>query len=435
MRPLHQTYLAALIMMAGLAGAAPKIGLIEVDGAIGPATVDYITRAITVSGEAGHAALVIRLDTPGGLLDSTQEIVQAFYGSPAPIVVHVAPSGAAAGSAGCFITLAADVAAMAPATSIGAAHPVQIGGGSEEKDAKGDETMNKKLENHAVSTIEAIAERRGRNVAWARAAVLESASITAEKALELRVIDILATDMADLIRRLDGRTVRGAPLALAGAEVVPIPMLVRERVFQMLWRPEVLLLLMLIAIYGIIGELSNPGAILPGVVGAIALILALYMGAILPVNIAGLALLGLAVLLFIADALAPTHGVLTIGGVIAFFLGGLMLFDGTIPDFRVSLALLVPATVLTAAFFMFIVTAGLRAQLLPVRAGREAFVGASALALTDIAPDAEGRVLLDGEDWRATTDAPVASGERVRITAVRGLSLAVHPLHPRPPSS
>ena len=430
MTPLHQTYLAAWILTAGLASAAPQVGLIDIDGAIGPATVDYITRATEVAGASGHTCLVIRLDTPGGLLDSTKEIVQAFYRSPVPVVVYVAPSGANAGSAGCFITLAADVAAMAPATSIGAAHPVQLGGGSEEKSDES-ETMNKKLESHAVSTIEAIAERRGRNVEWARSAVRDSASITAEKALEIHAIDLIATDLPDLVRQLDGRTVRGAPLALAGAEVAEIPMLARERVFQMLWRPEVLLLLMLVAIYGIIGELSNPGAILPGVVGAIALILALYMAAILPVNIAGIALIGLAVLLFIADAIAPTHGVLTIGGIIAFFLGGLMLFDGTIPDFQVSLGMLIPATALTAAFFMFVVTAGLRAQLLPVKAGRESFIGASALALTDLAPEAEGRVLLDGEDWRATTDARVACGERVRVTAVRGLTLSVHPIHPK----
>lgn len=430
MRPLHQTCLAALILTAGLAGAAPKVGLIEVDGAIGPATVDWIARATSVAGDSGHACLIIRLDTPGGLLDSTKEIVQAFYSSRVPIVVYVAPSGANAGSAGCFITLAADVAAMAPATSIGAAHPVQLGGGSGDGSSKDSETMNKKLENHAVSTIEAIAGRHGRNVEWARAAVRDSASITAEKALEIHAIDLIAADMADLIRQLEGRTVQGAPLAVAGAEVVAIPMLARERVFQMLWRPEVLLLLMLVAIYGIIGELSAPGAILPGVVGAIALILALYMGAILPVNIAGLALIGLAVLLFIADAIAPTHGVLTIGGIIAFFLGGLMLFDGTVPEFRVSLTLLIPATALTAGFFTFVVTAGLRAQFLPVKAGREAFIGAQALALTSFTPDSDGRVLLDGEDWRATTDAPVQEGQRVRITAVRGLSLSVHPEGP-----
>jgi membrane-bound serine protease (ClpP class) len=430
MRPLHQTYLAALMLTVGLAGAAPKVGLIDVDGAIGPATVDYITRATQVSAEAGHTCLILRLDTPGGLLDSTKEIVQAFYGSRVPVVVYVAPSGANAGSAGCFITLAADVAVMAPATSIGAAHPVQLGGGGGEEKSSDAETMNKKLESYAVSTIEAIAERRGRNVEWARAAVRDSASITAEKALELHVIDLIAGDVPDLVRQLDGRVVRGAPLALAGAEVVEIPMLARERVFQMLWRPEVLLLLMLVAIYGIIGELSSPGAILPGVIGGIALILALYMGAILPVNIAGLALIGLAVLLFVADAIAPTHGVLTIGGIIAFFLGGLMLFDGTVPDFRVSLAMLIPATALTAAFFTFVVTAGLRAQWLPVKAGRESFIGVSALALTDIAPEAEGRVLLDGEDWRATTDAPVREGQRVRVTAVRGLSLSVHPIPP-----
>jgi membrane-bound serine protease (ClpP class) len=323
---------------------------------------------------------------------------------------------------------------MAPNTSIGAAHPVAIGAPGGQGDEKSDDTMTKKIENYAVSTIEAIAERQGRNVEWARSAVRDSASITAEKALELGVIDLIATDVADLLRQLDGRNVRGQNFATAGAEVVAIPMLARERIFQLLWRPEVLLVLMLVAVYGLIGELSNPGAILPGVVGAIALILALYMAAVLPVNIAGIALIGLAVLLFIADAIATTHGVLTVGGIIAFFLGGLMLFDGSIPEFRVSLGLLIPATVLTAAFFTFIVGAGLRAQWLPIKAGRETFVGRTAEALTDIASGDGGRVFVDGEDWHAISDAPVTRGERVRITAVRGLSLKVQPFNPKTPS-
>ncbi len=280
---------------------------------------------------------------------------------------------------------------------------------------------------HAVSYIEAIAERRGRNVAWARSSVRESASITGEKALELNVIDCIARNEADLLQQLDGRMVRGAALATRDAEIVAIPMLLRERVFQLLWRPEVMLVLMLVAIYGIIGELSNPGAILPGVAGAIALIVAFYMAAILPVNIAGLALIGLAVLLFVADVIATTHGVLTVGGIIAFFLGGMLLFDGSVPGFRVSLGLLIPATAVTAAFFMFVVSAGLRAQFLPVRAGRETLVGSTAEALTDFTPGDGGRIFVDGEDWHAMSDVPIARGQRVRVLAVHGLSLTVQP--------
>jgi membrane-bound serine protease (ClpP class) len=435
MKPRRSAFVAGLALAVWPASAANRVGWIEIDGAIGPATADYVARATEVSGAGADACLIIRLDTPGGLLDSTKEIVQAIYRSPVPVVVYVAPPGANAGSAGCFITLAADVAVMAPNTSIGAAHPVTIGAPAPEGDETGGgDTMAKKIENFAVSTIEAIAERRGRNVEWARAAVRDSASITGEKALELGVIDLIARDADDLLARLDGRVVRGSPLATANAEIVPIPMLLRERVFQMLWRPEVMLLLMLIAIYGIIGELSNPGAILPGVCGAIALILALYLGAILPVNIAGLALIGLAVLLFIADAFATTHGVLTAGGIIAFFLGGMMLFDGSAPEFQLPLTMLVPATLITAAFFTFIVSAGLRAQFLPVRAGRETLVGHTGEALTDLAPDAGGRIWIEGENWEATCDRPIACGQIVRVVAVHGLTLSVQPHATETPS-
>jgi membrane-bound serine protease (ClpP class) len=429
MRPLPPAVLAGLFCAACVSSASSRVSLIRIEGAIGPAASGYIARAARVAGETGSQCLIVELDTPGGLLDTTKAIVQSFYASPVPVVVYVAPAGANAGSAGCFITLAADVAAMAPNTSIGAAHPVALGLGSEQQ---ADDTMAKKLENFAVSTIEAIAEKRGRNVEWARSAVRESASITAERALELKVIDLLSPDRADLLRQLDGRDVRGTSLATADAAVEEIPMLLRERVFQAVWRPEVMFILMLIAIYGIIGELSNPGAIFPGVVGAIALILALYMGAVLPVNVAGIALIVLALALFVIDAIAPTHGVLTIGGIVSFFLGGMMLFDSVAPVFRLSLAMIIPASLLTAAFFVFVVGAGLRAQFLPVKVGRENLVGRTATALTDI--DAtSGRVLFDGEDWRATSVVPVAKGETVIVTAIDGLSFTVQPRRPEVP--
>jgi membrane-bound serine protease (ClpP class) len=315
------------------------------------------------------------------MLDSTKEIVQQFYASTVPIVVYVCPSGANAGSAGCFITLAADIAAMAPNTSIGAAHPVSLGPGGVEKT---DDVMKQKLENFAASSIEAIAEKRGRNVEWARSSVRESASITAEKALELRVIDFIAKDIPDLLKQIDGREFRTGAIKTSGAVVREIPMAARERLFQLLWRPEVILILTLAAIYGLIGELSNPGAVLPGVVGAIALVLVLYMSAVLPINLAGLALIGVAVVLFIVDVFAPTHGVLTFGGIVAFFLGALMLFDRSEPAFRLSLAYIIPATLVTAAFFIFVVGAGLRAQRLPARTGQEAMLGRPASALTRI---------------------------------------------------
>lgn len=407
------------------AAAAVHVALVDIAGPIGPATAGYLRRAERLAGQRGDACLVVRLDTPGGLLESTQQIVRDIYASPVPVVVWVAPAGANAGSAGCFITLAADIAVMAPATSIGAAHPVSIGGapGTGEP-AKPDDVMKQKLENFAASYIEAIAQKRGRNVEWARASVLQSASITAEQALALGVVDLLAADRVDLLRQLDGRRVGERTLAVAGATYVAIPPILRERVFQMIWRPEVMFILMLVAMYGLVGELSHPGAILPGVAGAIALVLALYLASILPVNAAGLALVGLAAILFVVDLFAPTHGLLTAGGLVAFALGALLLFDRGDPAFALSLRLIVPGVLLTAVFFGLIVGKGLRAQRLPARTGREAMLGQTVRALGPV--DAGGgKVLLDGEIWNAVADEPIAEGEAVVVTEVAGLTLRV----------
>jgi membrane-bound serine protease (ClpP class) len=419
-------FLAMLIVLSlgGSALGAADAGLIRINGAISPATANYIARAIEVARARNNACLIVELDTPGGLLDSTKEIVQSFYSAGIPVVVYVGPSGASATSAGCFITLAADIAAMAPHTTIGAAHVVLgLGGQGSEKV---DEVMKQKLENYGSSFIESIAEKRGRNVEWAKAATVKSESITAEKALELKVIDLIAKDIPDLLAQMDGREVEGKTLRTAGAGVVPIPMAARERLFQMLWRPEVMLILMLAAIYGIIGELSSPGAILPGVVGGIALILALYMAAILPINAAGLALIGLSIVLFIADIFAPTHGILTFGGIVSFFLGALMLFNRADSAFQLSLTYIIPATLLTAAFFVFVVAAGLRAQLLPVRVGKETMVGKSTSAVKRIDAN-EGKVFVEGEYWNAVSDVPVEPGQPVEIVGISGLTLKVKP--------
>jgi membrane-bound serine protease (ClpP class) len=405
----------------------PKVAVINIEGAIGPATAAYISRSVNEAQKTGAECLVVELNTPGGLLESTMQIVQRFLSSPVPIVVYVTPTGATAASAGCFITLASHIAAMAPATTIGAAHPVQAGGGgfgAEEK--KPDDVMKKKLENFAASYIETIAGKRHRNVEWARQSVIESASITEKKALELKVIEVIAADLPDLLRQIDGKAIEGRTLRTAGAEEVEIKRIASEEVFQLLWRPEVMFILMLVAIYGIIGELSSPGAILPGVVGAIALILVLYMSAILPVNIAGLALIGLAILLFITDVFAPTHGVLTFGGIISFFLGAIMLFDRNDPVFRLSLGFIVPAVILTAAFFIFIVGKGLRAQLLPVKTGGASMVGKAVPAVTRI-DSSSGKVFIEGEYWNATSPVPVEAGQLVEVLALEGLTLKVRP--------
>jgi len=415
-----------LSCLAALAAPGAEVGLIKINGAIGPATASYITRAIEAAAERENRCLIIQLDTPGGSLESTKRIVQAFYASPVPTVVYVAPEGAWAGSAGCFITLAADVAAMAPATSIGAAHPVSIGPGGEEKTS---EVMKEKQEQITGSFIEGIANRRGRNAEWARASVVESKAITADQALELHVIDLVAKDLPDLLRQLDEHEVNGKPLETADANVVEIPRTTQERLLQLLSHPELMMILMLVAIYGIIGELSNPGAILPGVVGAIALILVLYMATILPINSAGLALIGLSIVLFIMDIFAPSHGILTFGGIVSFLLGALMLFNRADPIFRLSLAYIIPATLVTAAFFIFVVGSGLRAQWLPVRVGREALLGRTAPARERI-DAAGGWVFIEGEYWNAVSEVPIEPGQPVEIIAVHGLTLKVVPKQP-----
>ena len=421
-------WLAMVLWLASAAGAfaAEKVSFINIDGAIGPATASYISRSIEEARAQNAQCLVIQLNTPGGLLDSTQKIVQSFLGSPVPVVVYVAPTGATATSAGCFITIAASVAAMAPATTIGAAHPVSIGGFPSGGEEKPDETMKQKLENFSISYIETIAGKRQRNIEWAKSAVKDSASITADKALQLKVIDVIASDMSDLLQKLNGRVVDGKTLKTAGAEVSEIKMSPSEHVFQKLWRPEVMFILMLIAMYGIIAEVSTPGAILPGVAGAIALVLFLYMTAILPVNVTGLVLIALAIMLFVFDVYATTHGVLTVGGVVAFLIGSLMLFNRADPLYRLSLNYIIPATLITAAFFVFVIGKGLRAQFLPVKVGTETMVGKTVTALTHI-DSRGGRIFVEGEYWNAVSDTPIEKDGEAEIAAVQGLTVKLQP--------
>ena len=420
----HWALILLVGLTCGLAASLPAAdaGLIKINGAIGPATASYIARAIDLAGTRNNVCLVIQLDTPGGLLDSTKDIVEKLYAAKVPIVVYVAPAPARAGSAGVFITMAADIAAMAPHTRIGAAHPVNLGMSGEVE--KIDDVMKKKQENDTLTFAESIADKRHRNVEWAKSAVLDSASITAEKALEIKVIDLIAKDIPDLLEQINGREVNGQELQTDKATVVPIPMTFSESFLQMVLRPEVMFVLMLVVIYGIIGELSSPGAILPGVAGSIALILVLCMSAILPINIAGLALIGLALALFIVDIFAPTHGVLTFGGIVAFFMGALMLFNRSDPAFHLSLAYIIPATLVTAAFFMFIVGKGVRAQFQPVRVGKETMLGKTIPALARI-DGASGKVFVEGEYWNATSEVPIEPGQSVEITAINGLTLTV----------
>lgn len=412
--------IAGLILGAAATRAA-QVGLIKIGGAIGPATASYVSRAIDTAAAQSDECLIIQLDTPGGLLASAEEIKQEFYASRVPIVVFVSPSGAAATSAGTFITMAADIAAMAPHTRIGAAHPVGSGGEGETNSI-----MWTKAENDAATSIRNIAEKRGRNADWAESAVRQSASITSEKALDSGVIDLIADDVPDLLRQLDGREVGGKTLHTADAKVVEIPMIMWERFAQMFLRPEIMFVLMLVVIYGFIGELSHPGAILPGVAGVIALLLVLYMSSILPVSVTGLVLIALAIALFIIDIFATTHGVLTAGGIVSFFLGAMMLFSHNGPGFNLSLRWIVPATVVTALFFIFVVGKGIRAQFRPIQSGKETMLGQTVKALSRI--DSQGgKVFIEGENWNAVSETPVEAGQPVEVTGIEGLTLKVKP--------
>ncbi len=402
----------------------PSISLIRVEEPITPTTTDYINRALAEAVEAGSNALVVELDTPGGLLESTRKIVQAFFESEVPVVVYVTPGGARAASAGTFITMAAHVAAMAPSTTIGAASPVSLGPGGA---AQMDTVMQSKAFNYAESFIETIAERRNRNVDWAISAVREAEVATEREALEFDVIDLVATDREELLREIDGRVVDGDTLRTAGATVQEIPKNLAERFLGFLIRPELMLVLTLIAIYGIIGEVTNPGGIVPGVAGVIALILLLYASASMPLNLAGYVLLALAILLFVSEAFTPTFGLLTAGGAVAFFLGGLMLFQDLPESLKPSWAWLLPATVLTTLFFVWIVTAGLRIQLAGPRTGPHSMIGLNA-AVIERVDRAGGRVFVSGEYWNAVSDGEIEAGEICKIEQLDGLTMKVSPI-------
>jgi membrane-bound serine protease (ClpP class) len=406
--------------------AAPsEIYRITVDGVIAPATARFILRAVREAEEAAAEAVLVQLDTPGGLLTSMDEITKAILNSKIPVIVYVSPRGARAASAGVYITYAAHVAAMAPATHIGAATPVSLGGPEGEKP---DRAMMDKLTNDAVANIRAIAERRRRNADWAERAVRAAASITETEAVRERVVDLVADDVDDLLRKVDGRVVetdRGRrPLRTARARVTTIPMDLTERFLAVLSDPNIGFILMNLGILGLLVEIYNPGAILPGVVGAIALVLGLASFAIVKVNVAGLLLIGLAVLMFIADIKVPGHGVLTVGGVLSFVFGAILLTQRQIPVLQISLRLILGVAAVIAAFFVLAVGATVRAQRLPPRGAGQDVVGAIGVARSDLAPDGQVHVL--GELWTATAEGgPIATGQRVRVVGIDGLRLRV----------
>ncbi|SHF92989.1 Nodulation efficiency protein NfeD [Fodinibius roseus] len=399
--------------------SSARVAMILVEGSISPTATNYINRGIARARELQAEALIIQLDTPGGLLESTKDIVQLFLDSDdMPIVVYVAPEGGRAASAGTFITMAAHIAAMAPATTIGAASPVQMGGGQQ------DSVMQKKIFNYSESFIESVANRRDRNAEWAKSAVRDGESITAAEALELNVIDFISSNREEVLEQIDGRVIGGDTLQTRNATIEEIPTNLAESLLSFIMRPEVMLILTMIAIYGIIGEVTNPGAIVPGVAGVIALILVLYASASMPINIAGFALIGLAIVLFVAEAFTPAFGILIGGGAVAFFLGALMLFQDLPQSMELSWAWLVPATVLTTLFFVWIVTEGIRIQFSGNITGKESMIGRKAEIVEPI-KGGRGRIFISGEYWNAVSDEEIGEGETCEIIEIDGLTAKV----------
>ena len=398
------------------------IFIAEVDGIINPATAKFITESIDQAVEQGGQCLIIQLDTPGGLMDSMRNIVKKILASPIPIIVYVAPSGARAASAGVFITMSAHIAVMAPGTHIGAAHPVTLG--AEGKESK---TMSEKVVNDAVSYAKTIAKTRRKNVDWAEKAVRKSVSVTEEEALKLNVIDFISPDIQDLLTKIDGRIVKfdGVTRTLLTKGVQPrsIKMSWRYKLLDTISNPSIAYILLMLGIYGIFFELSNPGAILPGVVGGIFLILAFYALQMLPINFAGLALILFGILLFIAEIKVMSHGLLAIGGIISLFLGSLMLIESPTEYMRISLSVIIPAVLVSAAFFMFAITKAIKARLTKPTTGMEGLIGETGTVSTPIAP--EGKVSIHGEFWNAISDQNIEKGEKVQVIGVTNLILKV----------
>ncbi len=425
----RKTFFLLLVLLGGLGVAAPApsgpvVYRIRVEGVISPASAMYIARGIQQAHAQGAQALVVELDTPGGLMKSMDDITKTILGAPLPVIVYVAPPGARAASAGVFVVYAAHVAAMAPTTNLGAATPVAVGGDQETESQR---TMMRKATEDAVAKIRTLARRRNRNAEWAERAVRQAVALPSEDAVRMNVVDLLAADVHELLARVDGRTVEvlGSPRVLRtrGARVVDLPMDLRERFLDLLAEPNVGLILMTVAVYGILFELNNPGAIVPGVVGAIALLLALASFAILQVNYAGLALMALGIGLMMAELFTPGFGILGVGGVVAFILGGILLTSNQEPYLRASVPLVVVLGLSTGAFVLLALGAGVRAQLSRPVSGREALVGAVGVAKTDLAP--QGIVFVAGEDWTAEAEEPIQAGDRVRVVAVKGLRLKV----------
>lgn len=428
---MQHLWACALLMAGALAGWAAAgedpaasgsrvVYVLRADGPVTASMVGSITDAIRRTERENAEALIIELDTPGGLVTSMRDIIKEMLAAKRPLVVYVSPNGAHAGSAGAFITLAAHVAAMAPVSNIGASTPVSVGG-------EMTKAMEKKVVNDAAAFMRTIAERQGRNVKVAEEWVREGTARTASEALANKVIDLIAPTLEDLLTALDGRTVTTAAgkltLRTKGARVQRLELSFRDLVLKAISNPNIAFLLLLLGAAGLYFEFSTPGAILPGVVGAICLMLAFYALQFLPINYVGLLLILLAIILFIAEIKIVSHGVLTIGGVISMILGGIMLIDSPGPYLKISLATVVVTALLMAAFFAVVVGAGVRAMQRQPATGLEGMVGEVGVARTRLAP--EGHVFVHGELWQAHCEGEAEPGEEVRVTAVEGLRLRV----------
>jgi membrane-bound serine protease (ClpP class) len=429
------------VAVLGLAYAQPERGavyLVEIEGVINPPVANYLLRVLEEAARQDARLVVVQLDTPGGLDRSMREMTQAILASPVPVAVYVAPPGARAASAGLFILVSAHVAAMAPGTNTGAAHPVGLGG-------EADEVMMSKVVNDAAATIRTLAEQRGRNAQWSEQAVRESVSITESEAQELNVIEIVARDLDDLLRQVDGLTVETASgevtLDVAGAPLHTSPMHFAERFLHVLTDPDIAFILLSVGSIGLIAELYNPGALFPGITGVISLILAFYSLGNLPTNWAGVALIVLAVILFIAELNTDGTGVLGGGAVIAFLLGGLFLFrpfqpaSPALPDLSVSPWLVVVSTGTMAGFIFLVVGQVMRSRRTPVMTGYEHYAGQIVVVHESLKP--RGRVRFQGQLWFAENPSgeEIPAGRRVKILGVEDLTLIVEPVEDMPAES
>lgn len=436
-RPARLRLPAAAAMALGLAAAAPaaEVRLVDLSDAIGPASSDFVLRALDDAAADGAELVVIRLDTPGGLDLAMRDIIRGILASPVPVAVWVAPGGARAASAGAYILYAAHVAAMAPATNVGSSTPVSIGspvpsppdGRDGEGGGRSGGAMERKAINDAAAYIRGLAELRGRNAEWAELAVTEAANLTASEALEMNVIDLMAGDIGELLASLDGRALvaadRELALELGDSRVVEVEPDWRHEFLSLITNPNVAYILLMIGIYGLVLEFYNPGLGLPGVVGVICLLIGAYALQMLPISYAGLALIAVGAGLMILEAFSPSFGVFGLGGVAAFVLGSVILMDTDLEAFRISLSIIVAAAAGAAALFVFALAMLLRVRRLKAASGAEAMVGATAVALESFT--GAGSVRVFSENWRARSERPVEKGDEVEVTGVDGLTLNV----------